>query len=96
MPDASLVAFLVLEMTYDITRFPSQEGNKSSLSDIDPRKMGLTFNEFLCPEYSSRPKIVPHVYFSNFRAEEKFSFLKFFRCLDEKRAAATLLIDQFR
>ena len=38
---------------------------------------------------SSRPKIDPHVNFSNFQAEEIFSFSKFLECLDEKRAAAT-------
>ena len=44
---------------------------------------------------SFRPKIDPHTNFSNFQAEENFSFSKFLGRLDEKRAAATLLIDQF-
>ena len=44
---------------------------------------------------SSLPKIDPHVNFSNFQVEEIFSFCKFLGHLDEKRAAATPLIDQF-
>ena len=41
------------------------------------------------------PKLTPHVNFSNFQAEEIFSFCKFLGLLDEKRTAVTLLIDQF-
>ena len=46
---------------------------------------------------SSRRKIdpPPHANFSNFQEREIFSFPKFFRCLDDKGAAATPLIDQF-
>ena len=36
------------------------------------------------------PKLTPHLNFSNFQAEEKFSFSKFLGYLDEKRAAATI------
>ena len=39
---------------------------------------------------SFRPKIDPHVNFSNFQLEESF-----LGRLDKKRAAATFLIDQF-
>ena len=41
------------------------------------------------------PKFDPHVNFSNFQAEEIFSFSKFLGRLDKKKAAATPLIDQF-
>ena len=41
------------------------------------------------------PKLTPHVNFNNFQAEENFSFSKFWGCLDDERAAATPLIDQF-
>ena len=35
------------------------------------------------------PKLIPHVKFSNFQAEENFFiFIIFFGCVDEKRAAA--------
>ena len=44
---------------------------------------------------SSRPKIDPHVNFSNFQAGKNFPFSKFLGRLDEKRAAATPLIDKF-
>ena len=44
----------------------------------------------------SRPKTdPPPINFSNFQSEENFSFSKFLEHLDEKRAAATPLIDQF-
>ena len=35
------------------------------------------------------PKLTPYVNFSNFQAEENFSFSKFLRRLNEKRATAT-------
>ena len=38
--NSSLLALLVLEI--DVTKFPSEEGNKSSNSAIYPRKTGLT------------------------------------------------------
>ena len=44
---------------------------------------------------SSRPKIDLHVNFSNFQAEEKFFIFKILGRLNEKKAAATPLIDQF-
>ena len=44
---------------------------------------------------SSRPKIDPHVNFSNFQAEEKYFIFKILGRLNEKRAAATPLTDQF-
>ena len=40
------------------------------------------------------PKLTPHVNFGNFQADETFSFCKFLGRLDEKRAAATPLIEQ--
>ena len=50
---------------------------------------------FYVQNRSSRPNLTPSVNFSNFQAEENFPFSKFLVCLDEKRAAATPLIDQF-
>ena len=36
------------------------------------------------------PKLIPHVNFNNFQAEENIFIFKVFKgCLDEKRAAAT-------
>ena len=52
---------------------------------------------FYVQNRSSQPKIdpLPHVSFSNFEAEEIFSFLKLLGRLDEKRAAATPLLINF-
>ena len=41
------------------------------------------------------PKLTPHVNFSNFQAEESFSFSKFLGCFDDKRAAATPSLTKF-
>ena len=41
------------------------------------------------------PKLTPHVNFSNFQAEENFFIFKLLGRLDENRAAATSLTDQF-
>ena len=41
------------------------------------------------------PKLTPHVNFNNFQAEENFFIFKFLGRLDDERAAATPLIDQF-
>ena len=76
--------------------FPRKPGNESSNSAIYPRKRVLTFKKWI---FMSRivlldPKLT-HVNFSNFQAEQHFSFSKFLGRLDEKRAAATPLIDQF-
>ena len=74
--------------------YPSHKGSKSSNSDncIYPRKIGLTLMSRIVLFY---PKLRPPVIFSNFQAEEIFSFSKFSRCLDEERTAATPLTVQF-
>ena len=88
------VAFLIWR--YDVTKFSSQEGNKSSNSNIYPRKTGLTCKKmsFYVKKRSFRPKLDPQINFSNFETKEICSFPEFLRCLDEKRAAATPLIDK--
>ena len=45
-----------------------------------PQENGFNFKkkEFSCPESSFRPKIDPHVNFSNFQAEENFFIFKIF------------------
>ena len=77
---------------YDVTKFPSEEGNESSDWAIYPWKTGLTFKKmgFYVQNRSSRPKIdpLPLVNLSNFQAEEKFFIFKILGRLDEKRAAA--------
>ena len=45
MQKLSLIALLVLEIY--VTKFPSEEGNKSSSSAIYPRETGLTFKEWV-------------------------------------------------
>ena len=62
-----------------------------------PLENGFNFKKrgFYVQNRSSRPKLTPHVNFSNFQAEENFSFSEFLGRLDDKRAAATSLIDQF-
>ena len=89
IPDAKLspVALLVFEI--DVTKFPSEKGNKSSNSVIypPPRKMGLAFKKIV---FTSRiifldPKLTsPHVNFSNFQVEEIFSFCRFWDLLMRK------------
>ena len=44
---------------------------------------------------SFRPSIEPPCQFQQFSRRESFSFSKFLGCLNEKRAAAIPLIDQF-
>ena len=80
----------------DITsqNFPQKKGNSSNSDFFYPLKTGLILenNEFL---RLLNPKLSPHVNSSNFQAEETFSFSKFSGLLDEKRAAAAPLIDEF-
>ena len=64
--------------SFGVTKFPSEEGNKSSNLAIYPRKTGLTFKKWV---FMSRivlldSKLTPHVNFSNFQAEEKFFIFK--------------------
>ena len=90
-----LIALLVLEIWRH--KIPSEQGNEPSHLAIYPQKTGLTFKKWV---FMSRivlldPKLTLHVNFSNFQAEENFSFSKCLGHLNEKRAAATPLIDQF-
>ena len=59
-------------------------------TSIYPRKMDSTFlNEILCLESFYSTQIWPPCQFQQFSGREKFSFWKFLRRLDDKRAAAT-------
>ena len=63
-----------------------------------PPENGFNFKEmsFYVQNRSSRPKIDPPMSISAiFKNRKNFSFSKFLGRLDEKRAAATPLIDQF-
>ena len=77
---------------YDVTKFKSEEENKSSNSDIYSRKVDLTFKKLV---FMSRivlldSKLAPHDNFSNFQVEENFSIFKIFAGgLHAKGAAAT-------
>ena len=76
--------------------FPRKNGTSHQITY--PRKTGLTLKKWVVQNRSFiDQKIDPHVNFSNFQAEENFSFCKFLGHLNEKRAKATPLplIDQF-
>ena len=86
--DAKLESGSSSSSCYDVTKFRSEEGNKSSNSAIYPRKTSLTLKK-MSLYILLDPKVTHYVNFSNFQVEENFSFCKFLGCLDEKRAAAT-------
>ena len=78
--------------------FSRKKRMESSNLGIYLLKMGLTLkkNEFLCPEsFFLTQKLIPNVNFSNFQEEDFFLFSNLLGRLDEKRAAAAPLIDQF-
>ena len=59
-----------------MTNFPSEKGNESSNLAINLVKwFKIKKKSFYVQNRSSRPKIDPHVNFSNFQAEEKFFIL---------------------
>ena len=95
MQNLRLIALLVWR--YDVTKVPSKEENKSSDSAIYPWKTSLTLKKmsFYVQNRSSRPKIDPPCQFQQFSSRGKFFHFQFLGCLDDKRAAATPLIDQF-
>ena len=72
MQNLRLIAFLVLE--YDVTKFPSEEGNKSSNSAIYRRTKGLTLKKmsFYVQNRSSRPKSDLSCQFQQFSSSVKF------------------------
>ena len=79
--------------------FPRKKGTSHQIRLFTPGKL-FNFQKisFYVQNRSSRPKIdppPPNVNFSKFQAEENFSFSKFSGRLDEKRATAAPLIDQF-
>ena len=75
---------------------PRKKGTSHQIRLFTPENgFNIKKMSFYVQNRSSRPKIDPHVNFSNFKVEENFSFCKFLGRLDEKRAAATPLIHQF-
>ena len=82
MQNLRLIALSVWR--YDVTKFSSKEGNKSSDSTIYPRKTGITSKKrvFMSRIVLLEPKLTPHVNSNNFQAEENFSFSKFLGRLD--------------
>ena len=98
MQNLRLIALLVLEISRHKISLGRRErvikfGYLPPENEFNVSKMG-----FYVQNRSSRPKIdppPPNVNFSNFQAEENFSFSKFWGRLNEKRAAATPLIDKF-
>ena len=76
---------------YDVTKFPSKEGNESSNSAIYRRETGLLKkNEFLCPEsFFSTENWPPKSISAIFKESTIISFSKFSKHLDMKRAATT-------
>ena len=93
MQNLSLVALLVLEI--DVTKISWEQIMKFGYL---PPENGFNLKDmtFYVQNRSSRPKIDPHVNFSNFhQAEENVSFSKFWGLLNEKRAVASPLIDQY-
>ena len=96
MQNLRLIALLVLEIWRHKIFLKRRE--RVIQFDYLPPENGFNFKKtsFYVQNRSSRPKIdPPHVNFNYFQAEENFSFSKFLGCLDDERAAATPLIDQF-
>ena len=75
----------------------SKEGNESSDSTIYPRKTGLTLKKqvFMSRIVLLDPKLTPVSISTIFKQRKIFSFSKFLGRLNDERAAATPLIDQF-
>ena len=78
--------------------FPRKKGMSHQIRQFTPRKTGLTLKKmsFYVQNRSSRPKIdSPMSISAIFKQRTIFSFSKFLGRFDEKRAAATPLINQF-
>ena len=91
MPNLSPVALLVFEIY--VTKFPSEEGNKSSNSAIYTRKMGLALKKlvFMSRSVLPDPKLTPpppppNFNFSNFQKSRGkfFHFVNFWDLLMRK------------
>ena len=95
MQNLRLIALLVLEIWRHKIFLKRRE--RVIRFDYLPRKTGLTLKKrvFMSRIVLLYPKLTLHVNFNNFQAEEIFSFSKFLGRLDDERAAATPLIDQF-
>ena len=98
MPDAKFESGS-LSIFGDMTsqNFPMKKGMAHRIRVFTPWKMGLALkNEF----FMSRivflyPELTPMSISAVLKQRKIFSFSKFLRRLNEKRAAATPLIDQF-
>ena len=78
-------------------KFPQKKGRVIRFDYLPPEN-GFNFEKtsFYVQNRSSRPKIDPPMTISTiFKQRKIFSFSKFLGRLDDERAAATLLIDQF-
>ena len=100
MQNLRLIAFPVLEIWCHKISLGRRErvikfGYLPLENGINFRKWVFMSRIVLLDPKLTLPPPPPHVNFSNFQAEEIFSFSKFLGGLDEKRAAATLLIGQF-
>ena len=95
MQNLRLIALLVLEIWRHKIFLKRRE--RVIWFDYLPPENGFNFRKtsFYVQNRSSRPKIDPHVNFNNFQAEENFFIFKILGRLDDERAAATPLIDQF-
>ena len=96
MQNLSLITLLVLE----IWRHKISLGRREQVMKFGylPPENGFNFkkNEFLCPESFFSTQNGPTMSISAiFKHRKNFSFSKFLGRLDDKRTAATPLIDQF-
>ena len=96
MQNLRLIALLVLEISRHKIFLKRRE--QVIRFDYLPPENGFNFKKtsFYVQNRSSRPKIDPPCQFQQFSSREIFfSFSKFLGRLDDERAAATPLIDQF-
>ena len=97
MQNLRLIALLVLEIWRHKIFLKRRE--QVIRFDYLPPENGFNFKKktsFYVQNRSSRPKIDPPCQFQQFSSREKFfSFSKFLGRLDDERAAATSLINQF-
>ena len=76
--------------------FPLKKGRSYKVRIFIPGKWVSLKNDYYVQNRSSRPKIDPTMSISAiFKQRNFFSFSKFLRRVDEKRAAAVPLINQF-
>ena len=94
MQNVSLLAFVALQIWRHKIVLSRRE-QVIEFGYLPPENWFNFMKRFMSRFVLFDPKLTPLVNFSNFQAEENFSFSKFFRRLHEKSAGATALIDQF-